>query len=279
MHMIVARLRSISFYAGLLACFVYSHEMKSKHLRQMHVQQAQVNAARVEIKRIQALDLGKCSDGWASSSHGPGTCSWHGGINYNWQRELSTLQMQASSDPETRYRNKVASTNLITALLVALVVWLSPALDSIFGNPYRGKKLRAKTKSIAPEQQLHATTKLVSESPDAFMQYYSLTHEQAEEQLRGVRKAIKERIFRACELATSGKHEKSQLLRDPLEHDPVCGPAIRKAQEYAEAECDKMGLYERGRSQETWKIQEEIIRTKHGLQWYSPSQMNPETYF
>ena len=277
--MVFASLRSISFYAGLLACFVYSHEMKSKHLRQMHTQEAEVAAAKTEIARIQSLGLGKCSDGWDSPSNGPGTCSWHGGVNYNWQRELSMLQIQATSDPGIRYREKVSSTNLMTALLVALVVWLSPILDSMFGNPYRARKRRTGGNSAPLEEPLRATATLVSESHDAYTKYYCLTPEQAEEKLATIRKAIRGRILRACEIAISKKQESNQLLRDPLEHDPICGPAVRRAQEYAEAQCDKMGLFERGRAQEAWKIQEEVIRTKHGLQWYSPSQMNPDVYF
>jgi hypothetical protein len=72
-----------------------------------------------------------------------------------------------------------------------------------------------------------------------------------------------------------------KFARDPQEDDPVIGPIIKAAIEEARAIVDRefeergYGPNMKGRVPGTWKRAAEILRKRHGIEWKSPTQMNP----
>jgi hypothetical protein len=69
-----------------------------------------------------------------------------------------------------------------------------------------------------------------------------------------------------------------RLRHDPIEDDPELGPIVRKAGERAERE---LGASEgqMGFCHLLWERQQRILRDEYGIEWKSPSEMNPDILF
>jgi hypothetical protein len=72
-----------------------------------------------------------------------------------------------------------------------------------------------------------------------------------------------------------------KLFHDPQEDDPVTGPLIKAALEEAKAIVDRefaekgYGPNMKGRAPGTWKRARQILRERHGIEWKSPTDINP----
>jgi hypothetical protein len=60
-------------------------------------------------------------------------------------------------------------------------------------------------------------------------------------------------------------------LHDPIEDAPEIKPIMRDVERRAEKESLIVGM---GRCHDVWGRMRQILKTEHGIVWYSPSQMN-----
>jgi hypothetical protein len=68
---------------------------------------------------------------------------------------------------------------------------------------------------------------------------------------------------------------------DPIEKDPKLGPLVEKAAREAEAELEAEGWLKHvmGYCHAFWPTQKRILREKYGIEWRTPSEMNPDVLF
>lgn len=67
------------------------------------------------------------------------------------------------------------------------------------------------------------------------------------------------------------------MRRDPKENDPRYSKIIDSARQ--EAEKDLPQTFSRGHCFLIWKRQKEILMDKYGIDWKSPTEMNPDIWF
>jgi hypothetical protein len=65
-------------------------------------------------------------------------------------------------------------------------------------------------------------------------------------------------------------------LYDPIEDDLEIKPIMREVECRAEKESPIQGM---GRCHDVWGRMRQILKTEHGIVWYSPSQMNTRILF
>ena len=63
------------------------------------------------------------------------------------------------------------------------------------------------------------------------------------------------------------------LLHDPAEDQEPTAFLIKQVRDRADAEVDKKTRM--GRCHAIWRKMKEILKTEHGIEWYSPAEMNP----
>ena len=63
---------------------------------------------------------------------------------------------------------------------------------------------------------------------------------------------------------------------DPIEDAPEIKPIMREVERQAEKESPIVGM---GRCHDVWGRMRQILKTEHGIVWYSPSQMNTHILF
>ncbi len=61
-------------------------------------------------------------------------------------------------------------------------------------------------------------------------------------------------------------------LRDPIELDEIFGPLVVAATAKAEQNVEYKGM---GACHMIWAEQAKILKEEHGIDWYSPAEMNP----
>jgi hypothetical protein len=85
---------------------------------------------------------------------------------------------------------------------------------------------------------------------------------------------LRERIFQAS------ADQNSLHLVDPIESDPVFGPVIQRTRDEFEAEVlDEEGGLARGTCHLIWLRTKRRLSEEHGIEWYSPAEMNPGSIF
>ena len=67
------------------------------------------------------------------------------------------------------------------------------------------------------------------------------------------------------------------LLRDPIEDEESLSNLLKEARARADAEIDPK--IRRGRCHGVWIRTKKIMKEEHGIDWYSPSEMNPGVLF
>jgi hypothetical protein len=65
-------------------------------------------------------------------------------------------------------------------------------------------------------------------------------------------------------------------LHDPIEDAPEIKLILRVVERRAEKESPIVGM---GRCHDVWGRMRQILKTEHGIVWYSPSQMNTHILF
>ena len=65
-------------------------------------------------------------------------------------------------------------------------------------------------------------------------------------------------------------------LHDPIEDALENKPILREIERRAEKESPIVGM---GRCHDVWGRMRQILKTEHGIVWYSPSQMNTHILF
>jgi hypothetical protein len=65
-------------------------------------------------------------------------------------------------------------------------------------------------------------------------------------------------------------------LHDPIEDALEIKPIMRDVERRAEKESPIVGM---GRCHDVWGRMRQILKTEHGVVWYSPSQMNTHILF
>ena len=88
---------------------------------------------------------------------------------------------------------------------------------------------------------------------------------------------LKRRIEVAQKLQRRPGFTRFPLLHDPVEDQEPTALIIKQAGERAEAEVDRK--IQMGRCHVVWKKMKEILQTEHGIEWYSPAEMNSEVLF
>jgi hypothetical protein len=67
---------------------------------------------------------------------------------------------------------------------------------------------------------------------------------------------------------------------DPAEDDPVLGPLIAQAEIAARKSKEVMDSHgQRGNCHDLWRAQKRILKEKHGIDWRTPAEMNPDIIF
>ncbi len=68
------------------------------------------------------------------------------------------------------------------------------------------------------------------------------------------------------------------LVHDATEDDPAVQPLIRAAEKAADKELE--GVPRRlGFCHQYWAVKKRILKEKHGIDWHSPAELNPNTRF
>jgi len=65
-------------------------------------------------------------------------------------------------------------------------------------------------------------------------------------------------------------------LHDPIEDDPATRRLVRRAEKQASAEVGAPGM---GICHAVWGRMKEILKDQHGIDCYSPAEMNPDACF
>lgn len=65
-------------------------------------------------------------------------------------------------------------------------------------------------------------------------------------------------------------------LHDPIEDEPHIQPMIAEAAARAEAEVPDSGI---GWCHSIWEAQQKILRDRFGIEWFTPSEMNPNVFY
>ena len=88
---------------------------------------------------------------------------------------------------------------------------------------------------------------------------------------------LKRRIEVAEKLQRRPGFSRFPLLHDPIEDQEPTASLIKRAGERARAAVDRK--IRMGRCHAVWKKMKEILQTEHGIEWYSPAEMNPGVRF
>ena len=91
----------------------------------------------------------------------------------------------------------------------------------------------------------------------------------ARKELENMHPGLRERILFA---AMNCDQDDIGNLRDPIELDPVFGKLVKEASARAEKTILDIEI---GRCHQIWDEQARILKQEHGIDWYSPAQMNP----
>jgi hypothetical protein len=85
-------------------------------------------------------------------------------------------------------------------------------------------------------------------------------------------------LERRRELAKRSNIKKSQfsILYDPIRDDPTYTWAIKEAGRRASEE---IGYNQMGDCHRIWRRQKEILKEEFGIEWFTPSEMNPHIIF
>ena len=73
------------------------------------------------------------------------------------------------------------------------------------------------------------------------------------------------------------KHPRHHFLYDPINDDPAFAWAIKEAQQRAEEELGPP--VEMGSCHRRWRRKKEILKEEFGIDWFTPSEMNPRARF
>ncbi len=73
------------------------------------------------------------------------------------------------------------------------------------------------------------------------------------------------------------------LAHDPIEDDPKyhdkIAAAEKEAEKYLKKNCKQVKKGERGYCHVYWGAKQRILREKYGIEWKSPSDLNPTTRY
>jgi hypothetical protein len=71
-----------------------------------------------------------------------------------------------------------------------------------------------------------------------------------------------------------------RIAHDPIEGDPVVGPLVKQAEEEAIADLAKGEfVLDLGYCHMLWDRQKKILKERYGINWKTPSEMNPMVIF
>jgi hypothetical protein len=88
---------------------------------------------------------------------------------------------------------------------------------------------------------------------------------------------LKRRIESAEKLQRRQGNSKFPLLHDPFEDQEPTASLIKQVRDRVDAEVDQR--IRMGRCHAIWNKMKEILQTEHGIEWYSPAEMNPTVLF
>lgn len=84
-------------------------------------------------------------------------------------------------------------------------------------------------------------------------------------------------LLAAIEQQTGPEH---YYLHDPIEDDPTVGPLIAQVRDEIEQSLIAKGECQPGRGAlRIWSDTQRALREKHGIEWLTPQQLNPEIGF
>lgn len=96
----------------------------------------------------------------------------------------------------------------------------------------------------------------------------------AKELLSAMPPETRERVL----LAVKQKGDR-RLLVDPIETDSALAEWVHEAAAEANRAADSAGHRGRGRCHFVWSMQKQILAERHGINWFSPAEMNPAVVF
>jgi len=65
-------------------------------------------------------------------------------------------------------------------------------------------------------------------------------------------------------------------FRDPIENDPFIAEKINEAKKVAHEKVEHKGL---GRIHAIWSVTKQELKDRHGIDWRTPAEMNPDRKF
>lgn len=108
-------------------------------------------------------------------------------------------------------------------------------------------------------------------NPDDLMEFCNATGcgiLEASRLLNKMRASLRKRVLLAAKMLNPDE----RILRDPIEADPRFGKLVREAATRAQESIKGEGM---GTCHRIWAEQARILKDEHGIDWYSPAQMNP----
>ncbi len=90
--------------------------------------------------------------------------------------------------------------------------------------------------------------------------------------LTKVAEPLRERIIRAAVLQ---RPTEGEMLHDPIEDEPQMAAVLAQAEAQAEVGVPSAAKEKMGYCHVLWQRKAEILRSRFGVVWYSPADMNP----
>lgn len=131
MEFLTRRLKSYFFW-GLCAVLLCWHSMQPEVIDQkIRNDTIKISKEKIKIASGYFDANSKCNDGWQSSSSGPGSCSWHGGVDYDYYNKRSDsyrIVNQNINQLKQKYEDAVERKLKVYFIFIFL---FAPALDLI----------------------------------------------------------------------------------------------------------------------------------------------------
>ncbi len=141
MRYLTRRLKSFFFWGLCLWLFIWHIDQPEAITIRLKKDAVEIAEEKRKISSGYYNAITRCNDGWVSDSRGPGSCSWHDGVDNHYYHEKSESHRIASKDIlvlSHRYYSDLQKSTIINFILIFL---FSPFLDllilrrySLYGN-------------------------------------------------------------------------------------------------------------------------------------------------
>jgi len=81
------------------------------------------------------------------------------------------------------------------------------------------------------------------------------------------------------QLLTAIEQQSGPTYHDPIEDDPSVAPVFAQVRQEVESLVQAEGGRYLGRCHRIWHLTQRMLRERHGIEWFTPAQLNPGVAF